>query len=172
MTGEETGKIVLKLESEFFQDLDELNKELFEMIIEIILLKAGANVSGVSDFSINQVLEAVTEQAKSLGNEQINEVLASLLEYRMTRRGKIIFPEDQVVLRNFVGLVMKPFSAEELIKFLQTKGCNNPHIIYPMWGAFVGFADMPKTFTNSVLNDSSNPLIDQIDDYLFNSYLN
>jgi len=172
MTREEVGKIVLNLESEFFQELDELNKELLEMIIEIILLKAGSNVSGVSDFSINEVLKALAEQAKSLGNEQINKVLDSLLEYRMTRRGKIIFPEELIVLRNFVGFVMKPYSAEELIKFLQSKGFNDPHIIYPMWGAFIGFASMPKTFTNSVLQDPNNPLIDQIDDYLFSNFLN
>lgn len=172
MTSEEVGKIVLKLDSEFFQELDELNKEFLGMIIEIILLKAGSNVSGVSDFSINEVLKTVAEQAKSLGNNQINEVLDSLLQYRMTRKGKIIFPEDQIVLRSFVGLVMKPYSAEELIKFHQSKGFNDPHIIYPMWGAFVGFADMPKTFTNSVLQDADNPMIDQIDDYLFSNFLN
>ena len=40
-----------------------------------------------------------------------------------------------------------------------------------MWAAFIGFANLPKTFTDIVLDSKDDELMEYIDEYLFDTYL-
>jgi hypothetical protein len=59
-----------------------------------------------------------------------------------------------------------------LKSFAYSKEVKDIHYAFSIWAAFIGFASLPKTFTDIVLESEDDQLIEYIDDYLFSNYLN
>jgi hypothetical protein len=66
---------------------------------------------------------------------------------------------------------MKLQGHDQINKMLVTKGIQHKQIAFTLYGAYIGFANMPKTFTNLIFDGENNKLQDLIDNYLFNNYL-
>ena len=52
-------------------------------------------------------------------------------------------------LRALAIFVMKGESVEDMVKYLQVAGVDNYSYVLGLWGANIGYADIPKTFINS-----------------------
>jgi hypothetical protein len=55
---------------------------------------------------------------------------------------------------------------------LITKNIHNRQISFMLYGAYLGFANLPKTFTNIVFESDNFELFNFIDNYLFDRYIN
>lgn len=162
---------IISFGSPFFDNLSDIDKKLLNIVINSAFSYPNGILGDISESTITNILELVLERTQDLHNEEITTSLSNLLNYRLTRNGDYSIPENQVVLKCFMAFIIKPNSAEELTKFMYSKEISELHIAFSIWGAFFGFANMPKTFTNIIFESGNNELFEMIDNYLFNNYL-
>lgn len=160
------------IDSIHFDMLSKNDKELLTIILNTVFLNPSEFSGDVSESLINQILEEVLNKSKKLEDKEIVNSLSDLFNYRMTREGNYQIPDFSITLQNFFSFIIKPTNPEELKKIIYSKGIREFHIAYAIWGAFVGFAAMPKTFTNIVFDSEDKNIFEQIDDYLFSKFLN
>lgn len=163
---------VQSLNSEILDTLSREDKAILEILTNVILSNPTSILGDISENNLNEILTVAIEE---LSKRNISEVIVSplkdLLSYRLTGNGEYNIPNDQVVMRSFFAFIIKPYSAEELTKFMYSKNMQELHLAYIFWGAFFGFANMPKTFTNIIFESNDNELFEMIDGYLFHKYL-
>jgi hypothetical protein len=161
------------LESPYFRTTGD--KQLFIAIINAALFNAKSTLGEISasqiDTLLNDVIAAVLLLPAMDGS--IVQELQFLKAYRENGQSVYSFPgeEKSVVLRNFIAFIFKPNSLEELRKYLVTQIVGDNYTACSIWGAFHGFASMPRTFTDAVLDTPDRHLIDMVDEYMFSKIL-
>ena len=75
-------------------------------------------------------------------------------------------------MANIIVFLMKLNGHDQIYKMLVAKNIHNRQIAFLLYGAYLGFANMPKTFTNIVFDSGNTELFSYIDNYLFNNYIN
>jgi hypothetical protein len=143
---------------------------LFAIIInKLLLLARGA--TDPTEVDMDRILRLIYAELEKVGHDTACAAIQELQRYRSEKSFEYILPEDGGVLRCFIAFIFKPGSLEELQRFLYNKNVGNHYIAYCFWGAFNGFARLPKTFTSSIFNAQNETLLDAVDDYLFGTYL-
>ena len=99
------------------------------------------------------------------------QILRDYYKYRIGKNDRFTFPENSV-LANIIIFLMKLNGHDQINKMLITKNIPNRQIAFLLYGAYLGFANMPKTFTNIVFDSVNTELFSYLDNYLFNNYLN
>ncbi len=66
---------------------------------------------------------------------------------------------------------MKLQGHDQINKMLITKSIQHKQIAFILYGAYTGFANLPKTFTSLIFEGENQLLRYSIDDYMFNNYL-
>ncbi|MVN91472.1 hypothetical protein [Mucilaginibacter aquatilis] len=147
------------------------DSELFRIIIDTLLLNAKGQ-QDINEGQINSILSDVIR--KMNGKNELTDSLKALhqlQDYRATKAFEYVLPDNTPLIRNFIAFLFKPNSMEELQRYLFNKNIEQHHIAYTFWGAFNGFAAMPKTFTDPIFNKGNEKLMDAIDQHLFFHYL-
>lgn len=135
-----------------------------------ILLNSILNSTTAKQLSEHSVLLILEESAKlfkstSLSNSDSGKkVLTTLREYWSYKNQHIdsfSIPEDMPVLQSIMSFFVKPLGFEQTERYMMIKKFSNKAYAFMLWGAWIGFADMPKTFTKILYqNDDINSLID------------
>lgn len=116
----------------------------------------------------------ILEIIKHLGEQlEENEAKKVLREYYLYRKGisdNFQFPENAVIA-NVIVFLMKCNGHEQINKLIVNKGVSFKEIAFLFYGAYVGFANMPKTFTNIIFDSENLNLMNYIDNYLFRKCL-
>ena len=73
----------------------------------------------------------------------------------------------ELILANVIVFLMKSQGPDQINKKLAAKNIGYKKIAYMLYGAYVGFANMPKTFTNPLFDFGGVKHFNYIDDYLF-----
>jgi hypothetical protein len=163
---------VQELNSEILDALSNEDKTILKILTNVILSNPTSILGDISENNLNEILSvAIEELSKRKISEEIVSPLKDLLAYRLSGNGEYNIPSEQIVVRSFFAFIIKPYSAEELTKFMYSKNMQELHLAYIFWGAFFGFANMPKTFTNIIFESNDNELFEMIDGYLFCNYL-
>lgn len=161
------------LEAPYFSTTSD--KRLFVAIINAALFNAKSALGEISASQIDILLDDVITAVLQLPamDESLAQELQLLKAYRESGQQMYSFPgeEQSVVLRNFIAFIFKPNSLEELRKYLVTQAVDDNYTACAIWGAFHGFANMPRTFTDAVLDTPDRHLIGMIDEYLFSNVL-
>jgi len=167
---------VNSLQSDLFEFASEEERFLFKEILEVVLLETNFSTD-VSETSITHIAEKVFEHfsesnfsATKIGKEVLSH-LQSLSAYRTNKGANYTFPNSIPVLQNFISFIIKPYNNEELKNFAYGKDVKDIHFAFSMWAAYIGFASLPKTFTDIVFESGDDQLIEYIDEYLFKMYL-
>jgi hypothetical protein len=175
--GNKHNDFVISLQSELFDFASEEEKYLFKEILEVILLEANFSTE-VSETSITNIAENVFRNfseskfsVTEIGKEILSH-LQNLASYRTNKEMNYTFPNSIPVLQNFISFIIKPYNNDELKNFAYSKEVKDIHFGFSMWAGYIGFANLPKTFTDIVLESGDDQLIEYIDDYLFDTYLN
>jgi hypothetical protein len=169
-------EFVISLQSELLEFASDEERFLFKEILELILLETKFSTE-VSETSITNISEKVvvnfseSKFAITVIGEEILSHLKSLSAYRANKEVNYTFPNTIPVLQNFISFIIKPYNNDELKNFAYSKGAKDIHFAFSMWAAFIGFANLPKTFTDIVLDSNDDELMDYIDEYLFDTYL-
>jgi|GEM_PF-1809652 len=175
-TGNKRNDFVISLQSDLFEFATDEEKYLFKQIVEFVLLETNFSTE-VSETSITNISEKVFANfseskfsATEIGKEILSH-LQNLSAYRVNKEMNYTFPNSIPVLQNFISFIIKPYNNDELKNFAYSKEAKDIHFAFSMWAAFIGFANLPKTFTDIVFDSGDDQLIERIDDYLFSTYL-
>lgn len=170
LKGEPPSKIFKEWDFSFLGLEDKEKKTLlFVKIINAILANSQDSSTDVSIIKrnniVNYLLSLLDEE-----DEHRNEVI-QFLEFLTNKAETFDLPTGSNVLQNFFSFILKIQNNEKLEAYLELQGIKDRVIAFIFYGTFMGFSNLPKTFTNPIFTESNNDLLDQIDQYLFENYL-
>lgn len=136
----------------------------FNILLNCILNKT---VKQLSEHSVLLVLEESAKMFKStpLSNNSSGKMILNTLReywsYKNQRVDSFSIPESMPVLQSIMSFFVKPLGFEQIERYMMIKKFSSKAYAFMLWGAWIGFADMPKTFTNVLYQDDEvNSLID------------
>lgn len=135
-----------------------------------ILLKCILNNTTAKQLSENSVLIILEKSAKLFKSTPFSEVnsgktilntLREYWSYKNQRVDSFNIPEGMPVLQSIMSFFVKPLGFDQIERYMMIKKFSSKAYAFMLWGAWIGFADMPKTFTNVLYqNDDVNSMID------------
>lgn len=151
-----------------FENLTEAELQLLKVSVNSILSKPQGLLGNFSEQNILEIIKDIGEHLPENSNKQI---LRDYYKYRIGKNDNFNFPENSVIA-NIIVFLMKLGGHEQINKMLVSKNLKNRQVAFLLYGAYIGFANMPKTFTNIIFDSDNNELFNYIDTYLFSNYLN
>ena len=137
----------------------------FNILLNCILNSTTAKQ--LSEHSVLLVLEESAKLFKSMplskegSGKMILNTLREYWSYKNQRMDTFTIPEGMPVLQSIMSFFVKPLGFDQIERYMMIKKFSSKAYAFMLWGAWIGFADMPKTFTNVLYqNDNVNLLID------------
>lgn len=137
----------------------------FNILLNCILKSTTAKQ--LSDHSVLLVLEESAQLFKStpISREDSGKMILNTLReywsYKNQRVDSFNIPEGMPVLQSIMSFFVKPLGFDQIERYMMIKKFTSKAYAFMLWGAWIGFADMPKTFTNVLYQDDDiNSLID------------
>ena len=91
-------------------------------------------------------------------------------KFRKVEPVDFTFPTDDL-MASLLIFIMKLNGPDQITKMLIRKNIKHKELALMFYGAFVGFANMPKTFTNIIFNSDNQELFDLIDAFIFDKII-
>lgn len=154
--------------SSFVSNLNEFELQLLSITVNSILSKPQGRLG---NFSEQNILEIIKDIGEHLPENSFKQTLRDYYKYRIGKNDSFNFPENSVIA-NIIVFLMKLNGHDQINKMLVAKNIHNRQIAFLLYGAYLGFANMPKTFTNIIFDSDNTELFSYIDNYLFNNYIN
>lgn len=142
----------------------------FNILLNLILKKYSE-----TQLSEHAVLQLLVESAnifkeESLSNtekgQKILDVLRIFWQYKNQKIDKFSLPDnDMPIFQSFFSFFVKPLEFEQIERYMLLKKFTQKAYAFMLWGAWIGFADIPKTFTKTLY--SNEVLTKDIDDFMF-----
>ena len=136
----------------------------FNILLNCIL---NSTTAQLSEHSVLLVMEksAMLFKSEPLSDtDSGRKVLKTLREYWSYKNQRIdsfTIPESMPVLQSIMSFIIKPLGFDQIERYMMIKKFPSKAYAFMLWGAWIGFADMPKTFTNVLYQDDNiNCLID------------
>lgn len=99
--------------------------------------------------------------AKTLAGESIINTLRGYYSYKDNRVDYFSVPENMPILQSIMSFFIKPLGFDQIERYMLIKHYSQKAYALMLWGAWLGFADIPKTFTNAIYqNDEVNSIIE------------
>lgn len=137
----------------------------FNILLNYIL--SSTTAKQLSEHSVLLVLEESARLFKSmpLSREKSGKMILNTLReywsYKNQRVDSFNIPEDMPVFQSIMSFFVKPLGFDQIERYMMIKKFSSKAYAFMLWGAWIGFADMPKTFTNVLYqNNDVNLLID------------
>ena len=137
----------------------------FNILLNCIL--NGTTAKQLSEHSVLLVLEESAKLFKSMplsredSGKKILNTLREYWSYKDQRVDTFTIPEGMPVLQSIMSFFVKPLGFDQIERYMMIKKFSSKAYAFMLWGAWMGFADMPKTFTNVLYqNDDINSMID------------
>ena len=98
--------------------------------------------------------ELTDEAIKVWGNAwKASETRAFLNDLRHHLAGEAFHHEwNNGLLSSLAAFLTNGDNWEDMLLFMQKKGMYDYRLAFSLWGTFIGFADMPRTFTDCIFN--------------------
>ena len=137
----------------------------FNILLNCIL--SSTTAKQLSEHSVLLVLEESAKLFKSMplskenSGKMILNTLREYWSYKNQRIDSFNIPEGMPVLQSIMSFFVKPLGFDQIERYMMIKKFSSKAYAFMLWGAWIGFADMPKTFTNVLYQDDNiNYLID------------
>ena len=121
----------------------------------------------LSEYNILQFIEQTAQNFKrqplsdTPNGVKILDTLRVFWAYKNQKTDNFSIPEDMPILQSIMSFFIKPLGFEQIERFMLMKNYTQKRYAFMLWGALVGFADLPKTFTNVLYqNDEISNLIE------------
>ena len=136
-------------------NLDSSEKNLLLLALNGALCCAAEGRGNISNAQILDFTEKLGVNLKSQApaDEQTPYSIAHLRDYLKYKHGTseaFDFPEKNQVLQNIFAFMLRPNGFESMEKLLNEKGISPNYYATTIWASLIGFAEMPKTFTEVV----------------------
>lgn len=136
----------------------------FNILLNCILNSTTAQLSEHSVFLVMEEsakLFKSTPLSDTVSGRKVLNALREYWSYKNQRVDSFNIPEGMPVLQSIMSFFVKPLGFDQIERYMMIKKFSSKAYAFMLWGAWIGFADMPKTFTNVLyLNDDINSLID------------
>lgn len=142
--------------------------QLLTITVNAILSKPQGRLG---DFSEQNILDIIKDIGGNLPESFNKQTLRDYFNYRIGKNDSFDFPDD-FVMANIIVFLMKLNGHDQINKMLIAKNVNYRQISFMLYGAYLGFANLPKTFTNIIFDSENSELLDYVDNYLFVNYIN
>ena len=123
----------------------------------------------ISEYYAIKIFEESAKQFKnapisrSVTGEKILNTLRTFWAYKNQRVDEFSIPNDTPVLQSIMSFFIKPLGFEQIERYMLMKKFQQKSYAFMLWGAWVGFADMPKTFTNVLYqNEEANSMTEDL----------
>ncbi len=131
---------------------DDPERIYFNILLRDII--ANSSVKNLSEYHVMQLLEnsATSFKKNNIVKTEKGECLLNTLRsywaYKNQKTENYIIPDDMPILQSIMSFFIKPLDFNQIERFMRIKQYKQKCYAYMLWGASIGFADMPKTFTN------------------------
>lgn len=156
----------LKMNNDSLYLLDKEDEpEVSYLNILLTCILNNTNSLKISEFSVLQLLE---ESAIIFKNRPISKtengmaILNTLREYWLYKNQKsdgFTIPDRMPIFQSIMSFLIKPLGFDQIERFMMIKKYTHKAYAFLLWGAWIGFADMPKTFTNVIYQNDDVTLI-------------
>lgn len=142
--------------------------EYFNVVLSYII--ANPTSEPISDALILNLIKETGIIYKSLpssSSAEGNTILQCLRQYwgyKNRRVTSFSIPKDLNVLQSIMSFYVKPFGFDQIERYMLNRRYTEKSYAFMLWGACLGYASLPKTFTNIIYQD--NELYKPIDEYL------
>ena len=102
--------------------------------------------------------------SNSAEGNAILQCLRQYWGYKNRRVPSFSIPNDLNVFQSIMSFYVKPFGYDQIERYMLNKRYAEKSYAFMLWGACLGYASLPKTFTNIIYQDSE--LYKPIDEYL------
>lgn len=130
----------------------------FNILLSYIL--EHTNSMKLSEYSVLHVLE---ESAKIFKESPISicekgmTILNTLREYwlyKNQRTESFTIPDGMPIFQSIMSFFVKPLGFDQIERFMMIKKYSHKAYAFMLWGAWIGFADIPKIFTNVIYQNN------------------
>ena len=124
--------------------------------------------------SEEKILEFIQESGRKFkdfpvdDNANKDRILNSLTEYWLYKKQKnnqFSIPDNMPIFQSVMSFFIKPFGFDQIERYMINKNYIEKKYAFLLWGVCLGFAAMPKTFTNILYQNEV--LARTIDDAIF-----
>ena len=131
-----------------------VEEEAFLVIIINEALKSEKRILS-DDVVLNLILESANKykNTKYANTENGKLILSSLREfwaYKHNQCFSFCIPNNLIVLRSLMAFFIKPFGFDQIDRYVQNKSIEHKEYGYMLRGALIGYAALPKTFTDAL----------------------
>lgn len=145
---------------------DEPERIYFNILLNEILRNS---TKDISEYYLLQLIEKSAiqfknnKQSKSEKGIQILDTLRLFWAYKHHKTESFGIPEQLPLLQSIMSFLIKPIDYSQIERFMMMKNYSEKSYAFMLWGAWIGFADMPKTFTNVIFqNEEATQLLETI----------
>ena len=161
--------------SSSIDNLNEFDLSLYKLCTNILLSHSKTDENNLNAKATDLAIYLLDNLSKSELSKTENVLsvirnLNNLIDYRSSRTTDYSFPDNQILIA-FICTIFKPNSIDEFANLIQPNKVSCLDIAFSFWGAFNGFANLPKNLTDIVLENGNKELLTYIDNYLFDNYL-
>jgi hypothetical protein len=150
------------------KSINETELHLLSVAVNSILSRPQGRLG---NFSEQNILEIIKDIGEHLPENSDKETLRDYYKYRIGKNDSFTFPNNSA-MASIIILFMKLSGHDQINKMLVSKNIHNRQIAFLLYGAYLGFSNMPKTFTNIVFDSDNTELFNYIDNYLFQNFIN
>lgn len=91
-------------------------------------------------------------------------------KYKNNRVAGFEIPCSLPIFSSIMAFFVKPFGFDQMERFMQNRGINYKQYGFMLWGGAIGYASLPKTFTNLLYSNDN--IYKRMDDFLFSLHRN
>jgi hypothetical protein len=129
-----------------------------------------ADEKNAEHYEAKEIGESSVGVFKHLPDSDFKNTLRDYYAYRTAKSDNFAFPQNDI-LANIIVFFMKLQGHDQINKMLIRKGIHYKQIAFMLYGAYTGFANLPKTFSNLIFESVNHKLQYFIDDYLFDTLI-
>ena len=169
---EEVGKLTSSVESfsyPFLVDRQRLrienipnvsNAELdfCNIVVNIVVHMSSEKIS--DEYILNLITISANKFKQSMYSRtpEGSLIINCLREYWMYKHHKTLsfeIPEGLMLFSSLMGFFIKPFGFDQMGRYLDNRGIVDQRLAFLLWGAAIGYAAIPKTFTSLLYRNES-----------------
>lgn len=151
--------------------------EYLNIVLNYILYNQTHSKNLISE---NEILNIISETGKiykkstSCETEIKTNILYVLRQYWLYKNNKtesFEIPNNLPVLQAIISFYLKFQGFDQIERFMLNRKYQHKEFAFILWGAYVGFALIPKTFTKIIFENSNSFINEYIDNYLFENLI-
>lgn len=139
--------------------VDAAEMEFFNILLSILTKRD--TLDPISEAFILTLIEETVNKYKaciSATTDKGRRLITCLRDYWKYKHNKIqvfIIPEDMPILQSIMAFFLKPFGFDQIERYMLNKKYTEKKYAMMLWGAYNGYAALPKTFTSILYEDES-----------------